>query len=536
MTLDTSLQAGWDPAGETPEERRRWTSRALAVIGGLFLLRLAYAAIVPLDLVHDEAYYWDWSRQPAWGYYSKPPMIAWLIGFATRLGGSSTLVVRLPAIVLGTGALGGMYLLGSRVYGARAGFWATLLSAATPGNAALGLLMTIDAPLLFCWTLTLYALWRMWERGPDCRWWLLVATVTAGLGALSKQTMLGVIPLAGLFLLTGRGDRRELLRPAFWVWVIGALLFLAPVVWWNYQHDWITAQHTRGHFAAGSAGWLRRLSVCGEFLGSQFGAVSPVTAWLLGAMALAALAALPWLARRERFLLCFSVLPMAGVIALSLTKRVEPNWPAAFYPAGMVLLAGWGLGRAAALRPLRSGERALRQAVVVGAVSVVLTYALGFGVGLQGSRLDPCVRLRGWRQLGAEVGRRLAEVPRPLRTFVVVTERAEASELAFYLPDQPRVYLWNDSGIVVSQYDIWGGPRDKLGWDALIVTHRGARPPERLAAAFETLEPADEVTVTIGHGRAHRLQLWRGSRLRQWPDAARAGTRPQAASGAPAGS
>ena len=83
-----------------------WTRRTLWVLGGLLIFRLLYVATVPLDLVHDEAYYWDWSRQLDWGYYSKPPMVAWLIALSTWLAGPSTWAVRLPAVVLGTAVLG----------------------------------------------------------------------------------------------------------------------------------------------------------------------------------------------------------------------------------------------------------------------------------------------------------------------------------------------------------------------------------------------------------------------------------------------
>ncbi|MBM1001948.1 MAG: glycosyltransferase family 39 protein [Desulfofustis sp. PB-SRB1] len=41
--------------------------------------------------------------------------------------------------------------------------WAALAATAAPGACALGLLMTIDAPLLCCWSLALYTIWRAIE-------------------------------------------------------------------------------------------------------------------------------------------------------------------------------------------------------------------------------------------------------------------------------------------------------------------------------------------------------------------------------------
>ena len=65
--------------------------------------------------------------------------------------------------------------------------------------------------------------------------------------------------------------------------------------------------------------------------------------------------------RRERFLVCFSGLPMLGVVGLSLLRRVQPNWPAGFYPAGIVLVVGWALGRVELASRLRMGRRLRRR-------------------------------------------------------------------------------------------------------------------------------------------------------------------------------
>ena len=176
-----------------------WHLRTLWLIIGLGCFRIFMVTAVPLDLIHDEAYYWDWSRQLDWGYYSKPPLVAWLIALSTWFGGASAFAVRLPAVLLGTGGLVWMYLLTARLYGRRAGFWAVLISAATPGSSVLSLLMTIDAPLLFCWGGALYGFWRLLECDAKRLAWLLLAVAAVGLGLLSKQTMFGFLALGVFF-------------------------------------------------------------------------------------------------------------------------------------------------------------------------------------------------------------------------------------------------------------------------------------------------------------------------------------------------
>ena len=493
-------------------------SGVLMLIGAITVLRLVYAAVMPLDLVHDEAYYWDWSRNLDFGYYSKPPMIAWLIATGTSLAGSNNFGVRLPAVLLGSLGLIWVYLLGRRMYGHRVGWWAVVLLAVTPGNTALSLLMTIDAPLLFCWSASLYTFWCFLERGPHRMWWLAASILTVGLGILSKQTMLGFLGLAGLFVLMSGEDRQELRRPAIWAWGLLALGFLAPVLWWNHQHGWITLEHTSEHFATGSVSLGKRLAQSGEFLATQLGVVSPLT-WILSVGVLVTAARyFRRLGRREWYLLCFSGVPLAGVVVLSLRQRVEPNWPAAFYPAAVVLLVAWLQGHVAWAGPPRERTRLMFRAATVGAVCCLLMYALPFAMGplgLIGTKIDPAVRLRGWRELGEQVGARFEQfeasgtnTERPL--LLVTSGRAIASELAFYMPQQPRVYLWNSAGTVRSQYDIWGGPRARPGRDALIVTARDRAVPDEVRSAFSRVEPLDRVTVEIGNGRRHEIRLWRG--------------------------
>src|SRR5215813_5439928 len=83
----------------------RWPALETLLILGAAALHLAYLACdCPLDLAPDEAHYWDWSRNLDWSYYSKGPLVAYLIrlgtelagGIALQLTGSEMLAVRLP--------------------------------------------------------------------------------------------------------------------------------------------------------------------------------------------------------------------------------------------------------------------------------------------------------------------------------------------------------------------------------------------------------------------------------------------------------
>ena len=97
--------------------RRRSSIRELLAAIGLIAVStaatmcLSSGALCPLELAPDEAHYWDWSRHLDWSYYSKGPLVAWLIRascelfgpLSLELTGSLAAAVRLPAVALSRG-------------------------------------------------------------------------------------------------------------------------------------------------------------------------------------------------------------------------------------------------------------------------------------------------------------------------------------------------------------------------------------------------------------------------------------------------
>ena len=57
----------------------------LFIILTITLWRIVLLRFDTTDLFVDEAQYWLWSQHLDFGYYSKPPMIAWVIRAATAL-------------------------------------------------------------------------------------------------------------------------------------------------------------------------------------------------------------------------------------------------------------------------------------------------------------------------------------------------------------------------------------------------------------------------------------------------------------------
>ena len=55
-------------------------------LAGIALVTLWRVALLPFDsadLFVDDAQYWFWGQELAWGYYSKPPLIGWILRAST---------------------------------------------------------------------------------------------------------------------------------------------------------------------------------------------------------------------------------------------------------------------------------------------------------------------------------------------------------------------------------------------------------------------------------------------------------------------
>src|SRR6266852_6114448 len=290
----------------------RWTLAAVATVTAV---RLVWLEVQSAGLYPDEAQYWFWAQHPAFGYYSKPPLVAWLIALTTGAFGDSEFAVRLSAPLLHAATAGIVYAIAARLYDRRTGFWSALAYLTLPGVSLSSFIISTDAVLLPCWAAALYAFIRAREPGGE-RWWL-AAGIAAGLGLLAKYAMgYWLLSALGLVLLAP-GERRHL-RPLLAATGIAGLIYL-PNLWWNWSHGFVSYLHVRDN--AELSGSLLHPVAFFEFLGSQFGVIGPLFFLALIALVLRPRA----LAERRALLLAAFSLPTLGMmLGISLLSRAQP--------------------------------------------------------------------------------------------------------------------------------------------------------------------------------------------------------------------
>lgn len=231
---------------------------------------------------------------------------------------------------------------------------------------------------------------------------------------------------------------------------------------------------------------------------------------------------------KERYAVMFSGPGLAVFILLSIRQSVNVNWPAVYYISATVLAGAWLDRVALDALPWRRLREWARPAIMMGMVMMLLCCILPFLIGvfgLDGTRFDPALRLRGWSDAGAQAGRLLAAVPHPDRTFVIAYgDRSNASQMAFYMPQHPQVFRFVHTGLIESQYELWPDPSDKdyFGHDALIFISpdetlpHGNQLPSPVIRQFRSVDEFGYVNVSLGGGAARSYKAYLGHRLKRW--------------------
>jgi hypothetical protein len=426
-------------------------------LAGIALVTLWRVALLPFDradLFVDDAQYWLWGKELAWGYYSKPPLIGWILGLSTGMGGDAPFWIRLPLPLIHAGTAVLVMLIACRLWDARVGAVAGLAWVSLPGVSLGSLLVSTDTPMLFCFALGSLAFLILSEQ--RSAGWAMTMGAAVGGGLLAKYAMVYFAVTAAVMAAALPAARISWRDAGLAAGV--ALLVVAPNLAWNRANGFATLQHT-----ADNASWdgplLRPLALL-EFWAGQAAVAGPVilVAWL---------AALR-LARRDARLawaVALSVPTFAIVSLQALRAGANANWAAAGHVG--VVLAGVAL-LAARPRWLAAG--------------LGLNLAIALALPLAATRADSLRlgdRIVMERYVGrAAVSLRAAEIARAEGLGTIVSDSRDILADLFYTLREEgfRLYARPVEGFPPHHY-AQRYPLPPGDGPVLLVTRRGA-PPE----------------------------------------------------------
>lgn len=539
-----------------------WKLLGLALV--LTLYRFWVIKHSGISLFFDESQYWDWSRQLSWGYFSKPPLIAGLVALSTGLFGSGVLGVKALNILVYPATAIAMVGLARALWptssGVRTGMVAGALFLTTPMVGILGLAASTDGPLMLCWTLAAWALWRAQVTNRIGLW--AVCGLVVGIGIMDKYTM-AAFGLTAIWTLWGvHGPKRGLLRLGPWVALLVAAIVVSPNLWWNAQNGFPTMHHTAELTAqSGRHGGILPLL---EFSAGQLLMLGPVTLiaalWLLKQAAAApggtSIPPSQWAASSQmmppsqwrssnpvlppsqlnmpgardaangdgrpqalrtsayylasmssyRFLWAMSIPLLLLALAQAFYAGAHVNWAA---PAmiGLAMLAASRLSQPlvplAAPRPNKWLAAVLISNLVL--TSVVL-HAKDFAGDSLPSRLDILVRMRGWQEAFDQLAP-VMEEPTIAGLPVLADQRLLLSQTAYHWRRfDPKILAWNPKGLHQDHYQLTQSMSNKVGQDVVLVTSEAN--PTAILQRFAIVREMKSVSVPTGPDRKLELHAF----------------------------
>jgi 4-amino-4-deoxy-L-arabinose transferase-like glycosyltransferase len=473
-----------------------WFGVLAAGLAVLLCFRLVALYLNTTDLFFDEAQYWAWSEEPAFGYYSKPPLIAWLIGAATTACGVGEACVRLPSPLLHTLTSLVVFWLGTRLYDARVGALAGLAFATLPGVTMSAGIISTDVPLLLCWALALVGFAALLDS--DDVWPALLLGAALGAGMNAKYAMAWFLPCAAIYLAV-TPKHRVILRDyrIYLALAVGTAMIL-PNVAWNYTNSFATLSHTADN--ANWGGSLVHPNKALEFLGAQFGVFGPI---LFGSFLV-----IVWRATRsrvpdpDRLLLSFSVPIIATILVQALLSRAHANWAATAYVAASVLVIA---------TMVREGAWGWLKTSFAIHIAILLLFA--FGTATAGRLAlpvgkDPFARTLGWREVAEATRAELASAAAAGKPFaaVLTDDRSVTAELLYYMREEPTpVLAWRQ-----------GAPRDHFeltrpftaSTPAPILLVRLGSEPGPLSGAFTDVVKVADRTLPAGDNADRQVTFY----------------------------
>ena len=211
----------------------------------LLIIKLVSIKLTNFNLFGDEAQYWLWSKELDFGYFSKPPFLAWGIRFYSELFHDSFFYLKIfPSAVY--------FLITSSIYillknlglDNQNAFTGSLTFLFIPAVSFSSFIISTDLFLLLFWTLSLNELIKIlkYQRISS----FIFLGVFLGLGFLSKYAAVYFIICLFILILVDKNYRKIFLDNYFG-FALSFLCFgiiLLPNLIWNINNSWVTLQHT----------------------------------------------------------------------------------------------------------------------------------------------------------------------------------------------------------------------------------------------------------------------------------------------------
>jgi len=480
------------------EHYQKWTLWLIAV---LLIFRVGALWVSPLGLHGDEAQYWAWSKDLDWGYFTKPPLIAWTIWVTTSLFGDAEWAVRISSPVLHSVTAFVIFRTARLAFDNKTGFWAAVIYLLMPALWLSSGIVSTDVPLLLCWALAMNGWLHLREKATWSR--AIQLGVAVGFGLLAKYAMLFFLPALGLAFLFDKASKQSLNTVKGYAAGAISLLIFAPNLWWNIQHDFATVTHTAEN-ANLSGGIPFHPAELFSFLGDQFAVFGPVT---FGLYLLALIAALRGKLDRPAFWVAlFGISPLLIISLEALLSRANANWAVTTYVAGSILTAHFAVKFWPKLKNWLKGGLGVQSVICLVLGVALLSPALTDTFGLSNS----VKRLRKWPETVKIIEAVYAQGHEgKAYETLALDKRIIFYDLNYYgLAEKLPMKMWMYDAAPANHAEL-SEPLSAQSGPVLILNYYDHYADE-LREDFTRLDRLQDININLGGGKYRKLRVWVG--------------------------
>ncbi len=408
----------------TIKSRIHWTESKYLYYGILLLwliINLLQSRFT--ELIHDEAYYYFYSTDLAWGYFDHPPMLALFIKIGTLIT-TNELGVRL-IICLSSVIAFALFIEIAEVKNYFLFFvlWFSVLIVHIGGFLAVP-----DVPLIF-FSAVFFFIYRNYLKEDN---WKNIIFLSLSIAALLYSKYTGVL----VVFFTVISNPKLLKQKSFWIVALLSSILMIPHLIWEIQHDFVTAYY---HLVERSSGFYFKWQSVYDFILGQIGILNPLVAFIILYFGIiykpknAFDQALKYNA--------FGVL-LLGFI-MSFRGPVEANWTSTALIPLMII----------AYKGIRSKKKVRRAIYIFGAISAILIISLR-GIMMVNYLPEKYkhhfrVEFHDWDTWATDIHSIAANKP-----VVFVNSYQKASKY-FYYADK-NVFTYNSLKYRKNQYDLEG--------------------------------------------------------------------------------
>ncbi len=420
----------------------------------ILFLRIYLISITNNPLHFDEAQYWSWSQDPKWGYFSKPPLLAWIISVSNYLCGNTETCIRLPVPILYFVATIFVFF-STRIMTNNdiASSFSAIIFNLMPGITFSSFVTTTDVPLiLFSSAFALLFLIIYKKENPSYFYFFLLGVVFF-FGFLSKYAMAYLLISTFILIIFFKEFRKKIINFRGLIFLLTFFLLIVPHVYWNFKNGFVTFNHTIQNANVGSLNFNFKEPFF--FILSQFIVFGLYPLYFI----LQNIPIYKKLNNENKILLIFFFTPIIIISILSIFSRANANWAAVGFPFGVIFLA-----------IILNSKNMIRKKYYLFFSQLLLSTFIVVVIllGKNNILLDPFSKQKHAKELASSITKELSNIK---NVAFMADDREDFALMLYYIRDfKGKRAKWNGDIKIDDHYELTTDSNNLSGYNILFLT------------------------------------------------------------------